>query len=74
MDFYFSVKQTPVRKFILLFQVSSDPATRLDVLKLGEHLDMGLQQQQARETGICPVRRRLFAQCFGINIKVFSFF
>lgn len=58
----------------ILFQVSSDPATRLDVLKLGEHLDMGLQQQQARETGICPVRRRLFAQCFGININMFHLF
>jgi len=26
---------------------------------------MRLQQRQARETGICPVRRELFSQCFG---------
>nr|XP_018910362.1 PREDICTED: 33 kDa inner dynein arm light chain, axonemal [Bemisia tabaci] len=50
-------------------QVSSDPATRLDVLKLAEQLDMRLQQRQARETGICPVRRELFTQCFDELIR-----
>ena len=30
-----------------------------------EQLDMRLQQRQARETGICPVRRELYSQCFG---------
>ena len=46
--------------------VSSTPATRLDVINLQEQLDMRLQQRQARETGICPVRRELYSQCFGI--------
>ncbi|XP_022189993.2 33 kDa inner dynein arm light chain, axonemal [Nilaparvata lugens] len=50
-------------------QVSSDPATRLDVLKLAEQLEMRLQQRQARETGICPVRRELFTQCFDEIIR-----
>ncbi|XP_071865361.1 putative inner dynein arm light chain, axonemal Dnali1 isoform X2 [Bombus fervidus] len=36
-------------------KISSIPATRLDVINLQEHLDMKLQQRQARETGICPV-------------------
>ena len=27
---------------------------------------MRLQQRQARETGICPVRRELYSQCFGV--------
>lgn len=45
--------------------VSSTPATRLDVINLQEQLDMKLQQRQARETGICPVRRELYSQCFG---------
>ena len=45
--------------------VSSTPATRLDVLNLQEQLDTRLQQRQARETGICPVRRELYSQCFG---------
>ena len=27
---------------------------------------MRLQQRQARETGICPVRRELYSQCFGM--------
>lgn len=42
--------------------VSSTPATRLDVINLQEELDRKLQQRQARETGICPVREELFAQ------------
>lgn len=45
--------------------VSSTPATRLEVVALQEQLDLKLQQRQARETGICPVREELYAQCFG---------
>ena len=45
--------------------VSSTPATRLDVVNLQERLDHALQARQARETGICPVREELYAQCFG---------
>ncbi|KAJ8020258.1 33 kDa inner dynein arm light chain, axonemal [Holothuria leucospilota] len=50
-------------------QVSSTPATRLDVVNLQEQLDMKLQQRQARETGICPVRRELYSQCFDELIR-----
>ncbi|XP_077266446.1 putative inner dynein arm light chain, axonemal Dnali1 isoform X2 [Temnothorax americanus] len=50
-------------------RVSSTPATRLDVINLQEQLDMRLQQRQARETGICPVRRQLYAQCFDELIR-----
>lgn len=32
---------------------------------------MRLQQRQARETGICPVRRELFSQCFGASVLSF---
>ncbi|NXV82002.1 IDLC protein, partial [Atlantisia rogersi] len=46
-------------------QVSSAPSTRVDVVHLQEQLDLRLQQRQARETGICPVRRELYTQCFG---------
>ena len=45
--------------------VSSTPATRVDVIGLQELLDQRLQQRQARETGICPIREELYAQCFG---------
>ncbi len=34
-------------------------------LPLQEALDMRLQQRQARETGICPVREELYGQAFG---------
>ena len=38
----------------------------LDVaLACQEQLDLKLQQRQARETGICPIREELYAQCFG---------
>merc|ERR1712199_48857 len=49
--------------------VSSTPATRLDVINLQEQLDLKLQQRQARETGICPVREELYSQCFDELIR-----
>ena len=49
--------------------VSSTPATRLDVVNLQEHLDHQLQARQARETGVCPVREELYAQCFDELIR-----
>ena len=49
--------------------VSSTPATRLDVINLQEMLDQRLLQRQARETGICPVREELYAQCFDELIR-----
>ncbi|KAL7693416.1 putative axonemal dynein light chain [Plasmopara halstedii] len=49
--------------------VSSTPATRLDVVTLQDQLDLRLQQRQARETGICPVREELYAQCFDELIR-----
>ncbi|XP_020839292.1 axonemal dynein light intermediate polypeptide 1 isoform X2 [Phascolarctos cinereus] len=50
-------------------QVSSTPSTRMDVVRLQEQLDLKLQQRQARETGICPVRRELYSQCFDELIR-----
>jgi len=50
-------------------RVSSTPATRLDVINLQEQLDHMLQKRQARETGICPVRRELYSQCFDELIR-----
>jgi len=49
--------------------VSSTPATRLDVINLQEDLDRKLQQRQARETGICPVREELYSQTFDEVIR-----
>lgn len=49
--------------------VSSTPATRLDVVNLQQHLDHQLQSRQARETGVCPVREELYAQCFDELIR-----
>jgi dynein light intermediate chain, axonemal len=34
---------------------------------LQEQLDSQLQQRQARETGICPIREELYSQCFGLK-------
>ncbi|NXE13193.1 IDLC protein, partial [Lophotis ruficrista] len=50
-------------------EVSSAPSTRLDVVRLQEQLERQLQQRQARETGICPVRRELYSQCFDELIR-----
>ena len=49
--------------------VLSTPATKAEVLSLQEELDKRLQQKQARETGICPIREELYAQCFDELIR-----
>jgi dynein light intermediate chain, axonemal len=49
--------------------VSHQQATRVDVAKLREMLDQKLMERQARESGICPVREELFAQCFDEIIR-----
>ncbi|PNJ89913.1 axonemal dynein light intermediate polypeptide 1 [Pongo pygmaeus] len=56
-------------KQLWIQQVSSTPSTRMDVVHLQEQLDLKLQQRQARETGICPVRRELYSQCFDELIR-----
>ncbi|XP_049585977.1 axonemal dynein light intermediate polypeptide 1 isoform X2 [Syngnathus scovelli] len=53
-------------------RVSSRPSTRADVVKLEEALDRKLQQRRALETGICPIRRDLYAQCFDELIRQVS--
>ncbi len=66
IKFLYRITKDPSNPELLYCQrISSTPATRLDVINLQEQLDMRLQQRQARETGICPVRRELFSQCFG---------
>ena len=49
--------------------VSPTPATRVDVINLQDELDKRLQARQARETGICPIREELYAQCFDELIR-----
>ena len=49
--------------------VSPTPATRVDVINLRDELDKRLQARQARETGICPIREELYAQCFDELIR-----
>ncbi|XP_029927814.1 axonemal dynein light intermediate polypeptide 1 [Myripristis murdjan] len=50
-------------------QVSSTPSTRDDVVTLRELLELKMQQRHGRETGICPVRRELYSQCFDELIR-----
>ncbi|CAN0402754.1 unnamed protein product [Ascophyllum nodosum] len=45
------------------------PATRLAVITLQEKLDKNLQERQALETGICPVREDLYTQAFDELIR-----
>ena len=49
--------------------VSPTPATRVDVINLQEDLENRLQQRQARETGIWPIREELYPQCFDELIR-----
>jgi dynein light intermediate chain len=49
--------------------VLSTPATKADIIGLQKELDNKLQTRQARETGICPIREELYAQCFDELIR-----
>lgn len=49
--------------------VSPTPATKVDVINLQDELDKFIQSRQARETGICPIREELYAQCFDELIR-----
>ncbi|XP_068180382.1 axonemal dynein light intermediate polypeptide 1 [Antennarius striatus] len=49
--------------------VSSAPCTRADVIHLEEQLYTMLQQRKARDTGICPIRREIYSQCFDELIR-----
>merc|ERR1719411_929083 len=50
-------------------KVSSQPATRSEVIQATTLLDQRLRERQARETGICPVRRELYQQAFDELIR-----
>jgi len=49
--------------------VSCTPVTKAEVLNLQEGLDRRLQTNQARETGICPIREELYNECFDELIR-----
>ncbi|CAB1429071.1 unnamed protein product [Pleuronectes platessa] len=69
LDTIFPPREWMVGKQQWLQQVSSTPCTRSDVVRLEELLDTNLQRRQARDTGICPVRRELYTQCFDEIIR-----
>ncbi len=73
LDYFQFDREWTVTGQLWVQQVSSTPATRLDVVNLQEELDRRLQQRQARETGICPVRRELYSQCFGMCELSYTF-
>ena len=49
--------------------VTCTPVAKADVVNLQENLDRRLQTEQARETGICPIREKLYAECFDELIR-----
>eukprot|EP00658_Telonema_sp_P-2_P002407 TRINITY_DN1090_c0_g1_i3.p3 TRINITY_DN1090_c0_g1~~TRINITY_DN1090_c0_g1_i3.p3 ORF type:complete len:126 (-),score=32.75 TRINITY_DN1090_c0_g1_i3:935-1312(-) len=48
-------------------RVSTQAASRFDVITLQEHLDRRMAERKARESGICVVREQLYSQCFGTS-------
>ncbi|XP_051932501.1 axonemal dynein light intermediate polypeptide 1-like isoform X2 [Hippocampus zosterae] len=50
-------------------RVCHEPSTRVDVVNLEEELDKKLLQTRAMETGICPLRRQLYTECFDELIR-----
>lgn len=54
---------------LLQQKVSPYPSSRESVINLQMKLDERLQEKQARENGICPVREELYSQCFDELIR-----
>nr|XP_020445884.1 axonemal dynein light intermediate polypeptide 1 isoform X2 [Monopterus albus] len=50
-------------------KVSTTPTSRTDIMHLENLLNTKLHQRQAMETGICPIRRELYSQCFDELIR-----
>lgn len=49
--------------------MSHKPAERDAMVILTKELDKKLQERQARDNGICPVREELYSQCFDEIIR-----
>ena len=49
--------------------VTCTPVAKSDVVNLQENLERRLQTEQARETGICPIREKLYTECFDELIR-----
>lgn len=62
-------KEWTAGNHLFVQQVSTAPCTRTDVVHLEEALDAQLHVRQAKPTGICPVRRELYSQCFDELIR-----
>ena len=79
IDFKYSVKDAlnrllPPKKITDKDQewvqyVTCTPVAKADVVDLQENLDRRLQTEQARETGICPIREKLYTECFDELIR-----
>uniref|UniRef100_A0A7S2TP41 33 kDa inner dynein arm light chain, axonemal n=1 Tax=Lotharella oceanica TaxID=641309 RepID=A0A7S2TP41_9EUKA len=65
----------PPRAFIdekgnkMMMRAAPTKSSREEVITLQMRLDSLLQERQARESGICPVREELYAQCFDELIR-----
>lgn len=48
-------------------EVSTEPSSRVSLINLRERLDSSLHLHQAKLVGICPIRRNIYDQCFGMS-------
>ncbi|VDN33914.1 unnamed protein product [Dibothriocephalus latus] len=55
-------RRIKIKDEIFIQEVSSSPASRIEVVQLTRLLDQQLEARGAKMTGICPVRRELFSQ------------
>jgi dynein light intermediate chain len=48
--------------------VSIEPALRIDVIRVNEQLNRRIASREAKEYGVCSVRRELYSQVFGMKL------
>lgn len=73
LNFIFPPKEWEINGNLWRQNVSNKPATRAEIIELCKTLDKSLERLQGRETGVCPIRRVLYAQCFDEIIRQVTF-
>lgn len=49
-----------------LIEASTEPSSRSNIINLRKFFDQTLIDHQAKPVGLCPIRRSIYDQCFGM--------
>lgn len=47
------------------YEVSTEPMSRSNLINFRDEFNASLVEHQAKQAGLCPIRRAIYDQCFG---------